>query len=440
MDELEIKLVLDFKVPKNGLTLNGILHGLEKNNPCLMNYIIQAILQALEDKAIEELKSFNPGRYVRNGHQSRERKFITSFGPIRYRLAQVYDKRRGKRLYPLMKELSVIPHKHYQRESLESAVGQAIHLSYRLASKEVVRIKGYAPSKTTVHRYVQQLAKTYGQWPSFKKHPLKFLMVDGTKVRLQGVKGESLGKTDMRWALASEGVGKRFEPVGFWVGKDWKTIRKDLEKRLNYGRLEVLFSDGEPGIEENLLAEGMRQQRCYWHGKRDFFVLLFQDGLKKKEQEPFREILEEIPLFCLNKDILEKVIPPEKELVVELVEEIKKSFQRLIDALDPERYPKARAYIENLSKNVLVVFDYWLEGKGWIPLTTNAIESALSRIVNRIKRTGRRWSEEGLFNWLLIALRKIYRPQLWDKMWEQYLAAHKCLKLIRIKVNYAWIY
>lgn len=83
------------------------------------------------------------------------------------------------------------------------------------------------------------------------------------------------------------------------------------------------------------------------------------------------------------------------------------------DALDPERYPKARAYIENFSGNVLVVFDYWLEGKGWILLTTNAIKSAFSRIVNRIKRVGRRWSEDGLMNWLMLAFRKIYQPQLW---------------------------
>ena len=30
MDELEIKIVLNYKVPENGLTLNGILRGLEQ--------------------------------------------------------------------------------------------------------------------------------------------------------------------------------------------------------------------------------------------------------------------------------------------------------------------------------------------------------------------------------------------------------------------------
>ena len=438
MDELEIRIVLRYSVPENDLTINGLLRGLEEDKDFLMRCLIEAILNALEEKAIAEYKAGEPGRYFGNGRQPRARKFITSFGAVRYKLAQIYDKNRGRIFCPLMRKLAIFPYKQYQRESLEASVGQVIHLSYRLASKEVARIRGCAPSKSTLHRVVQELAEDYGQWPSFSHRPFKFLMVDGTKVGLQE-QGFSLGKADMRWALASEGVGRRFEPVGFWVGKDWAFIRQDLEKRLDYGKLQVLFSDGGPGIEDNLLSEGMRQQRCLWHGKRDFPILLFQDGLKKQEQAPFRKLLEEIPLFWLSQEVLEKVLPPEKEVIVELVEEIKKGFQKLIDALDPERYPKARTYLINFSQNVLLVFDCWLEGKGWIPLTTNAIESAFSRIVNRVKRIGRRWSEQGLINWLLIALRKIYQPRLWEKLWEQYLNAHQQLTLTEMKVAYAWI-
>jgi len=88
------------------------------------------------------------------------------------------------------------------------------------------------------------------------------------------------------------------------------------------------------------------------------------------------DFLDSIPLFWLKK--MEEVLPPDKELVAELVEEIKRSFCKLIKALDPEKYPKAKKYITNFYKNSLVFFDLWLEGKGWIPLTTNATESAFS--------------------------------------------------------------
>lgn len=63
-----------------------------------MNHLIKAILEAFKDKAIEELKNSYPGRYVRNGMQSQGRKSITSFGPVRYKLTQVYDKKRGENL------------------------------------------------------------------------------------------------------------------------------------------------------------------------------------------------------------------------------------------------------------------------------------------------------------------------------------------------------
>ena len=42
-------------------------------------------------------------------------------------------------------------------------------------------------------------------------------MANGTKVNLQEGRGVSMGQRAMRWAFASEDVGKRFEPVGFWV-------------------------------------------------------------------------------------------------------------------------------------------------------------------------------------------------------------------------------
>jgi len=438
MDELEIKIVLGYKVPEKGLTLNGILRGLEQDKDILMRSMVKTILHALEEKAIEEQIISDPGRYIRYGRRKRGRMFRTSFGPVRYRLAQIYDKK-GTVFCPLLRQLEVTPYKQYQEESLEAAVGQAIHLSYRLASKEVGRIKGSAPAKSTLYRRVQELAETCGQWPALKHRQFKFLMADGTKVDLQEGRGRSVGQRAMRWAFASEEVGKRFEPVGFWVDKEWAFIRQALEERLDYGKLEVLLSDGEPGIEENLLSCAMRKQRCIWHGKRDFPILLYQDGLKKEEQQPLRKLMEDILLFSLTKELLEEVLPPEKELVVDLVEEIKKGFENLIRVLDPGKYPKARAYMENFYRNALLVFDFWLEGKGWIPLTTNAIESAFSRLVNRIKRIGRRWSEQGLTNWLAIAMRKIFVPALWEKLWRDYLRINKQLMLSRLTVEYVWI-
>lgn len=438
MDDLEISIVLRYNVPKKGLTFNGLLRGLDRDKDVLMREIVQVILKAVEEKAIEEHTSQAPDRYVRHGSQPNHRKLMTSFGEIRYRLAQLRDKERGVVFCPLVKELQITPYKQYQGEALEAAVGQAVHLSYRLGAQETRRIKGFGPDKSTLWRRVQELARAHGDWPPLKQRKFKFLMVDGTKVRLQEG-GRSLGKAELRWALAAEDMGRYFEPVGFWVDQDWRTIRQDLSKRLEYRRLRTLFSDGGPGIAENLLSGTMDQQRCVWHGKRDLFCLLFQDGYTKAAQEPLRELVEVNPLFRLKQEDLEQLTESDKPLVERLVRAIKRCFRELLKVLPAERYPKSRTYIENFYRHSLLFFDYWLEGKGWIPFTTNIVESAFSRIVNRIKRVGRRWSENGLLNWLKIAFRKIFHPALWQKLWRQYLRLNKPLTLTMLKVDCQWI-
>jgi len=66
---------------------------------------------------------------------------------------------------PLVQKLSILPYKQYQREAIEAAVGQVIHLSYRLGEKEVRRIKGYAPGKSTLHRCIKELVDHFGTKP-----------------------------------------------------------------------------------------------------------------------------------------------------------------------------------------------------------------------------------------------------------------------------------
>jgi hypothetical protein len=213
MDDLEITIVLRYSVPEKGLTFNGLLRGLERDKDVLMRNIIQVILKAVEEKTIEEYRIGEPGRYLRNGRQPNARKLLTSFGEVRYRLAQVYDREKGTVFCPLTRRLGIIPYRQYQRESLEVAMGQAIHLSYRLGASGTRRIRGQEPSKSTLYRWMQELAEDYGEWPSLKHRLFRFLMVDGTKVEMQGGGGYSLGKGEMRWALASEGAGRPFSPL-----------------------------------------------------------------------------------------------------------------------------------------------------------------------------------------------------------------------------------
>jgi len=153
MDELEIKIALSYKIPENNLTLNGILRGLQEDQNELMRNIVKAILTAIEKKVIEEYISSHPNKYYRYGRQPRARKLITSFGPIHYKLAQLYDEAAAGQAIHLSFRMAEKEARRIKGWA-EAAAGQAIHLSFRMAEKEARRIKGWAPGRSTLQRCV----------------------------------------------------------------------------------------------------------------------------------------------------------------------------------------------------------------------------------------------------------------------------------------------
>jgi len=440
MREIQIDLTLRFNIPEKGLNVNGVITGLQKASTKIFLSILSALFQAVEQKSIEQLQQASADRYVKNGHESKPRSLRTSFGLFRYRLAQLYDKVNKKTIVPLRANGFVPKYRQYTEECTEPGIGLAVHVSYRRSTAEVERIRqeGSFPSTSTLHRRLQEFAQQHCHWPEMKEIPYRFLMVDGTDVRLQGPGGQDLGTGQMRWALASLAENQPFELVGLWVQKSWQQIRQDLDKRLDYTRLEILFSDGGSGIIQALLAEWMRHQRCVWHGKRDFAYILYADGLKKHEQAPLREKLGQIPAFQMTKEKLEQLEPQDLPKVKALAEKTKQGFEEMLTLLDPEKYPKARVYIERLSSSMCTFFDWWFENKAWIPLNTNAIESAFSQVKNRIWSIGKRWSDTGLLNWLHVTMKKIFFPHTWNEVWAQYMTLNSQVQLTDIQVSWNW--
>jgi hypothetical protein len=438
LGEITLDLRLVIKVPEKGLTINGLIHGLKEGAPQIQGAILSTLLKALEERRVDRWLEKDSDRYQRNGHQSKPRQLKCSLGTVPYRFAQLVDRKKGRTFMPLVEALKIPAHDHYLEEALEPSIGLAVHVSFRRAAGEVKRIQGQSMSHTTVHSRLQEFAQNHDPFGDLKKIPFQFLLVDGTKVRLQGSFGKDLGQTEMRWALASLGPSYRFEPVGFWIDTNWTQIRKDLSRRLNYPQLKILFSDGGPGIEENLLRPGMDHQRCLWHGQRDFPYLLYADGAKKKEQLPFVEKLKSIPALNLTKTQLEQLRPEDRPVVEQIAQQTQQGFQQLLEALDEKKYPKARTYIQNLIQPVTTFLSWWLKKGKMIPLNTNAIESAFSQVCNRIKKVGRRWSEKGLLNWLKITFYKIFKPELWSLQWFGNKKRLPKIRLISVETSYSW--
>lgn len=438
MGEITLDLRLHIKIPEKGLTINGLIQGLKEGSPQIQGAILSTLMKALEERVVQRWLEKDADRYQRNGHQSKPRQLKCSLGTVPYRFAQVVDRKKGSTFMPLVEALKIPAHDHYLEEALEPSIGLAVHVSFRRATGEVKRIQGQSMSHTTVHSRLQEFAQNHDPFGNLKAVPFQFLLVDGTKVRLQGSCGENLGQAEMRWALASLGPSCRFEPVGFWIGTDWTQIRKDLNRRLRYQKLKLLFSDGGPGIEENLLRPGMDHQRCLWHGKRDFPYLLYADGVKKAQQLPLVERLQSIPALNLTKNQLEQLRPEDRPLVKQIAHQTQQGFQQLLEALDEKKYPQARTYIQNLIQPVTTFFSWWLKKGKVIPLNTNAIESAFSQVCNRIKRVGRRWSDKGLLNWLKITFYKTFKPELWNLQWIENKKRFPKIRLISVETSFYW--
>lgn len=434
MREIEINLTLRFKIPETDFNVNGLLFGLKESSNSIMLSILRVIFMALEKEAI---LGYSGTSYSLNG-RLRERTLKTSFGDFKYSFAQLRDHNLHKTVVPLRDKLQIPRYKRYLNECMEPAIGLAVHLSYGRSEQEITRIKNHSASRWTVWRRLHEFSDHLCQLGDMKNIPYIFLMADGTKVHLQGSKGIDLGQKELRWAFAATGVGQPFDIVGIWVDKPWKDIASDLKKRLDYDKMQVLISDGGPGMEA-LVTEGMRQQRCVFHGKRDFPFILYQDGFKKNEQQPLKEFFKTIPVMNVSNNMLEKIKPEDRTDVLRICERTKQDFNDLIQILNQEQYPKTHAYIKNLSKTVLLFFDWWLEKGEWIPFTSNLIENRFSQVKNRIKRIGRRWSDDGLLKWLLVVVKKLFTPDDWSSLWEEFLNINQPIILNNLKISYVWI-
>ena len=437
MAEITVELSLGFEIPDSGLTINGLIGGLKQAVGQIDGKILETLMQALEERLIEGMVHSDPERYRRNGTQSKPRLLKSTLGTIGYRFAQLRDRHTGRSLTPLVEALAIPAYDHYLEEALEPGIGLSMHVSFRRATSEVERIGGVSMSHTTVHRRLQEVARSHDPFGEMKDRAFRFLLADGTKVHLQGPAGKDLGQVEMRWVMASSGSPSGFEPVGFWLDTEWAEIRKELESRLDYQKLEVLFCDGGPGIEENLLHPGMKPQRCEWHAKRDFPYLLYADGFKKAEQTALLDKLQAIPVMNVTQTKLEALRAEDRAVVEQIVEKTQQGFEQLLQALDPQRYPHTRTYIENLIEPVTTFLHWWLEKGELIPFTTNAIENAFSRVNNRIKRVGRRWSEKGLLNWLKVTFYKIFKPELWTTLWNTERDFTR-IKLISLEISWRW--
>lgn len=417
--KLEVTLELDIKITDGPVNINGIIKAVHMYQNELGKNIVREILEAIDRKACNEAEERFPLRYRNKGYSYRQ--FRTPMGKVFVRFGRFIDSWGGRVATPGRNVLEVPAYKRWLPWCLTPAAGLLAKVSYGQSSKETERLQGDAPSKSTIHRRLSDLVGSGDFTPYLRKRQFRYLMVDGTGARFQNRADESkpdFYEGEIRFAFASVGEGRPFELVGMWVERSWKECAQELYRRMSTDRLEVLICDGGPGIEEAFTVPGMRVQRCQWHGKRDLSFILYQNGVKKTQQQEIMAAFAAAPLVGWDKEKIESLRKEDAETLGDLREKTLHAFCDLYFFLQSKGYHNAAVYMSNLAQPFVTFINHIINTGKIIPATSNIIEGKISLFKNRIKSIGKRWSEAGLMRWLSIAVKKLLPEFNWNTLWD----------------------
>lgn len=430
--KLELSLELEVNIENETFNINGIIKAVHQSLNDIGLSILQEILEAIDRSASAEITEAYPGRYRNKGFSSRQ--FATPMGKARVRFQKYTDIWEKKTCTPGKTVLEVPGYKRWLPWCLTPAAGLLAKVSFSQSAKEASRLQGYAPSKSTIHRRLEDLVGDGSFTPNLRKRWFRYLMVDGTGARFQDRKesGDAVFyEGEIRFAFAAVNEYRPFELVGMWVNTSWEGCAKELFNRISTDRLEVLICDGGPGITEAFMRPGMRVQRCQWHGKRDLSFILYQDGIKKIEQQEILNAMSAIPTVGKTKAQIETIRPEDTAELNDLRNKALTGFCDLYFLLVSKGYHKAAEYISNLAQPYVTFIGYLIDNNQLIPTTSNIIESKISLFKNRIKAIGKRWSEKGLLRWLAIAVKKLLPEFNWNTLWDDIIGnkSHVEIKL-----------
>lgn len=417
--QLEMTLELKIKITDGPMNINGIIKAVHLYQNELGKTIVREVIEAIDRQASSTAVTRFPLRYRNKGYSSRQ--FRTPMGKVCVQFTKYIDSWDGHAYLPGKQALEIPAYKRWLPWCLTPAAGLLAKVSFTQSAKETARLQGEAPSKSTIHRRLEDLVGNGDFTPYLRKRQFRYLMVDGTGARFQNRMEQekpTFYEGEIRFAFASVGEGKPFELVGLWVEKSWKDCATELYTRMSTERLEVLICDGGPGIEDAFTVPGMRVQRCQWHGKRDLSFILYQDGVKKAQQQEVMDAYTKIPLVGWNKEMLETLREKDAGDLKSLRDKTLHSFCDVYFFLKSKGYHNAATYLSNLAQPFVTCIDHLLDTGKIIHATSNIAEGKISLFKNRIKSIGKRWSEAGLIKWLAIAVRKLLPEFDWNTLWD----------------------
>ena len=415
---LEIHLVLEISVPKEATVFQALTVAFWRFQGLAATTLFTAVLNAIQERARGEMEGRHPGRFRDKGHQ--ERTWELPFGSVTLPLDKLVDRSTKRTVYPLKEAMDLPERFKWDESTLLPGYRLAVLQSFRESNRAVEKTSpdGRAPHHSTLHRRFQRFAERLDPTPNPTKcagaEPTAYQQADGTKLAMQD-HGKNAGKVDLRLVVGSRTPQDKLEVLDFSVGDAWETVAERLRDRFPEPP-KVLVSDGEEEIPVALAGPDTRHQRCVVHARRGLPFALYQDGIKKAYQETWTEAFKDIPAMRLCQAEVNRLAQGDKEALRSLLETSEQAFAALLEKLPRGFCPHTHQYVLGLIRDGLTYLRLLLEGGEAILVSTNRTESLMSRLVLRLKRIGKRWSEDGAMNMLAAVLTTALHPESYEQL------------------------
>ena len=349
-----------------------------------------------------------------------DRRFRTSIGMVSLRWRRLRCTNCGASFIPLREFLGLAKHQSKTSE-LERIVAEIVsEQSYRRSSSHLDTIGLIPVAKSTAHRWV---AQSDCDMIDPCRDKLDLLFADGTCYKRRPDKHRKINnRGELRIGL---GVTKSGSVVslGAFSGVEWDQIASKIKDNgADDGPLaEMLVSDGEAGIVNNLGPLCDSSQRCHWHIVRDINHALYLDAVEKRQRDKMKKELAATIAIELPREDMDEVKYGDLLELSQRAVEAEKEIGRLVGRLREKKYTFAADYVSNASSHLFSYVYRWFETGIVSPRVSSFIERMMRELARRLKRMAFGWSENGAAKMARIIIKRFTSANKWQEYWNNKL-------------------
>jgi hypothetical protein len=371
-------------------------------------------------------------RYEVLDHQ--KRRVRTSLGTVCFSWRRLRCRNCGRTFIPLREFLGLASHQAKTSELEQTVLEVVSDQSYRRGSGHLRQIGQIPVPHTTAHRWV---AQSECDQLSSPKEQLQTLLADGTGYKRRPDK--SLGVDNQGNLRLALGIGHdgRVVPLGSWSGASWEDIAQELSmgSPKDQKLAQILVSDGEPGLHQNLGRLTQDQQRCHWHLVHDLDERMRRDGAPMCERRDDQGKLAGLIRVELPAGDGQTVRPEDREDIQQRVQQAEQSLAQLAVDLRRRGYREAASYVELSRKRVFGYVRLWLETGLISPRASSFIERLMREVARRLKRIAFGWSQKGAAKMARIILKRFASRDDWNNYWKERLNIRDRVLLVLRKIT-----